>query len=66
MLRRGPTTSHLDAQAYAEIREDGHPVVILAGRDIVAILKNQGVGTTHAVGQLLRMNYAPKLLGGQA
>ena len=37
------TTSHLDAQAYQEIREDGHPVVILAGRDIADILKSQGL-----------------------
>ena len=33
------TTSHLDTQAYQEIREDGHPVVVLAGRDIADILK---------------------------
>jgi hypothetical protein len=33
------TTSHLDAQAYREIREDGHPVVVLAGRDLVDRLK---------------------------
>ena len=33
------TTSHLDSQAYKEIREDGHPVIVLAGRDITDILK---------------------------
>jgi hypothetical protein len=37
------TTSHVDAQAYTEIREDGHPVVILAGRDIADILKTLGL-----------------------
>jgi hypothetical protein len=28
-----------------EIREDGHPVVVIAGRDIVDILKTQGLNT---------------------
>jgi hypothetical protein len=53
------TTSHLDAQAYKEIREDGHPIVILAGADIVAILKSNGFTTTKAVNELLRTKYAP-------
>jgi hypothetical protein len=39
------TTSHLDTQAYREIREDGHPVVIIAGHDIVDILKNSELDT---------------------
>ena len=43
---------------YKEIREDGHPVVILAGREIVAILKSQGCATAYAVGQLLKASYA--------
>jgi hypothetical protein len=60
------TTSHLDAQAYAEIREDGHPVVILAARDIIAILKNQGFTTAHTVGQLLKTNYAAQYLLGHS
>ena len=33
------TTSHVHEQAYREVREDGHPVVILAGVDLVNILK---------------------------
>jgi hypothetical protein len=36
------TTSHVHAQAYQEIREDGHPVVILAGRDLVGMLAGTG------------------------
>lgn len=54
------TTSHVDTQAYKEIRDDGHPVVILAGADIVAILKSQGFTTARTVSQLLNTNYAPK------
>jgi hypothetical protein len=45
------TTSYVNSQAYREIREDGHPVVILAGRDIVAVLKAHGLET---VAQLRR------------
>ena len=36
------TTSYVHAQAYQEIREDGHLVVILAGRNLVEILKKSG------------------------
>jgi hypothetical protein len=54
------TTSHLDAQAYKEIREDGHPIVVLAGADVVGILKAKGLTTAKAVSELLRANYAPR------
>jgi len=40
------TTSHLDNQACKEIREDGRPVVVLAGRDITDILKKSGLNST--------------------
>jgi Restriction endonuclease len=33
------TTSHVAIQAYEEIKEDQHPIVIIAARDIVRILK---------------------------
>jgi Restriction endonuclease AspBHI N-terminal/Restriction endonuclease len=51
------TTSHLDGQAYREIREDGHPVVVLAGRDITDILKRSGFDTTAGVRRHLQENY---------
>lgn len=35
------TTSYLASQAYTELKEDKHPVVIISGRDIVGILKNK-------------------------
>ena len=37
------TTSYLATQAYKEIVEDGHPVVVVSARDIVALLKAQFV-----------------------
>lgn len=54
------TTSHLDAQAYAEIREDGHPVVVLAGRDIVDMLKSRGISTPAQLQQYLNENHPPR------
>ena len=43
------TTSYVARQAYRELREDRHPVVILAGRDIVESLKTHGLSTVTAV-----------------
>lgn len=51
------TTSYVHAQAYHEIREDGHPVVIMAGRDIVEILKRSGHDTVPAISRFLNENY---------
>jgi hypothetical protein len=51
------TTSHLDAQAYREIREDAHPVVVLAGRDITEILKANGLDSPTMIRRYLRENY---------
>lgn len=39
------TTSFLNTQAYKELREDGHPVVVLAARDIVDALKSNNLGS---------------------
>lgn len=39
------TTSYLAPQAYEELRDDDHPVVVISARDIVDILKRQGVAT---------------------
>jgi hypothetical protein len=51
------TTSYVHSQAYQDIREDGHPVVILAGRDIAEILEAQGLNSTEAVRQYLHQKY---------
>ena len=39
------TTSYLAPQAYEELRDDDHPVVVISARDIVDILKRQGIAT---------------------
>ncbi|MDN4477311.1 restriction endonuclease [Demequina sp. SYSU T00039] len=48
------TTSYVGQQAYKEIREDGHPVVVISGRDIVDLLRERGFGTVDAVRDWLR------------
>lgn len=53
------TTSHLDAQAYREIREDGHPVIVLAGRDLVDRLKARGLDNVATIQRHLRESYPP-------
>lgn len=37
------TTSYINAQAYKEIVEDGHPILIINAADIVKILKDHGI-----------------------
>jgi hypothetical protein len=43
------TTSHVGLQAYRELREDRHPVVVISGKDIAELLKAHGIGTVSAV-----------------
>lgn len=38
------TTSYLAQQAYKEVKEDGHPVVVISGTDIVEILRKRKGG----------------------
>jgi len=47
------TTSHVNDQAYQEIREDQHPIVILSGVDVVDILSRMGHGTLDRVQEFL-------------
>ena len=37
------TTSYVHHQAYKEITQDGHPLIIISAIDIVNILKQNGV-----------------------
>lgn len=51
------TTSYLGNQAYQELREDGHPVVVISGRDIVDILRQSGITDPTAVVQWLLVRF---------
>jgi Restriction endonuclease AspBHI N-terminal/Restriction endonuclease len=53
------TTSYVANQAYKEIREDGHPVVILAARDVIERLKARGLDTIAALRRYLCDAYPP-------
>lgn len=55
------TTSYVHAQAYREIREVGHSVVVLGGRDVVDILKVAGLDDQVAVRRPLDKNYPPQV-----
>jgi hypothetical protein len=39
------TTSYVDSQAYKEVIEDGHPILIVTASDIGTILRNSAITT---------------------
>ncbi len=43
------TTSYVSEQAYKELLEDGHPVIIVSGGDIVEILTNNRINTEESL-----------------
>ena len=43
------TTSFVDRQAYQEVVEDGHPVILVAARDIACLLRGAGYTTPKLV-----------------
>ena len=52
------TTSYVATQAYKELREDNHPVVIIAAADIARILRRRGISSREAV-----LDWITKVLG---
>lgn len=51
------TTSFVGYQAYKEIVEDQHPVIILSGIDIVKILMNAGINSEMLLQEWLDTNF---------
>lgn len=47
------TTAFIHKQAYEEVREDEHPVVFLAGRDIAKLLRRMGLTDAQTVSEYL-------------
>lgn len=43
------TTTCVDRQAYKEIKEDGHPIVVISAADIVELLRATGRGSSSLV-----------------
>jgi len=53
------TTSYVHDQAYSEVREDQHPIVIICGRDIVDVLRRKGYSTPADVAAWLDSAFPP-------
>lgn len=53
------TTSYFHSQVYSEVRADGHPIVLVSGRDIVVALRNAGLSDLPSVRAWLRQFAAP-------
>lgn len=51
------TTSAIGKQAYEEIRNDAHPVILLSAKDITAILISKGFNTRDSVCMWLQSNF---------
>lgn len=51
------TTSFVSQQAYKELREDQHPVVIVCGADIVDLLKSHGLGSLRELRRWLDVQF---------
>lgn len=43
------TTSYVDRQAYQEVTDDGHPVILVGAQDIVGLLRSAGLRTPAQV-----------------
>lgn len=52
------TTSFLDVQAYKEIKEDRHPIIVVAANDIIHLLKMNGLSTAYAVKDWLMRDFS--------
>jgi hypothetical protein len=51
------TTSYLNEQAYKELKEDGHPVIIIAAKDIIDIFAKAGLNEANNVSLWLRSKF---------
>lgn len=55
------TTSYVHHQTYKEIKEDGHPIVIICAKDIISILRNAGIASVDSVQNWLSSNFERKI-----
>ncbi|WP_022720421.1 restriction endonuclease, partial [Rhodopseudomonas sp. B29] len=59
------TTSFVDSQAYREIKEDQHPIVVLSAADIVGVLRGHGYGDAVAVEHWLNTEFGGRGADGR-
>jgi hypothetical protein len=55
------TTSYVNSQAYQELKEDGHPIVVVTGKDIVDIFASVGLNSVTDVSHWLESHF-PKIV----
>ena len=41
------TTSYVDKQAYSEVVEDGHPILIVTASDVASILRHNSINSSN-------------------
>ncbi|MFJ2937449.1 restriction endonuclease [Streptomyces sp. NPDC087219] len=51
------TTSFFNKQVQDEVHEDGHPIALVCGRDIVDVLRQHGRTTVDSVRQWLKLSF---------
>lgn len=44
------TTGYVDKQAYSEVVDDGHPILIVTASDIAGVLRNNAINSTNVEG----------------
>jgi hypothetical protein len=54
------TLSYFAKQVYEEVREDGHPIAMICGRDVVEALRQKGYGDLDRVREWLDNGFPPK------
>lgn len=52
------TTSYVADQAYQEIVEDCHPIIVIAGKDIIDILLKAGIASEELLFEWLEANFS--------
>lgn len=56
------TTSYVDNQAYNEVVEDGHPILIVTASDIAGILRNNAINSSNVEVWLKNVNQSTSRL----
>lgn len=56
------TTSYVDRQAYKEVVEDGHPILIVTASDIAGILRNNAIDSTNIENWLRTIDHSTNRL----
>lgn len=51
------TTSYFNRQVYSEVRDDGHPIALVCGRDIVEVLRTEGYADEESVSRWLHATF---------